>query len=96
MIHHSSCSRPGRAGCAAALAALVLAAALGVTPARAASGAPDEAGSGGDEGWKKVFSFAHCAVNVFRAVSPAEWTLAIIDCSRLFLEEPPLPGGSRP
>jgi len=25
-----------------------------------------------------------------------DWMVAFIDCSRLFLEEPPLPGGGQP
>ncbi len=45
-----------------------------------------------DEGWKKVLSYGRCALLVFRAVSPAQWTAAFVDCGRLFLDEPPLPG----
>jgi hypothetical protein len=78
------------------LAALALAALLTVPPARAA-GAPAEGGSDQPpEGWKKVLAFGHCAANVFRAVTPADWAIAVFDCTRLFLEEPPLPGGGQP
>lgn len=72
------------------LAALALAALLTVPPARAAG--DDQT----PDGWKKVLSFGHCAVNVFRAVTPADWAIAVFDCTRLFLEEPPLPGGGQP
>jgi hypothetical protein len=96
MTHRSIRGGPGFAGFPTVLAALVLAAALCVPPALAETGAPPEAGSGGDEGWKRVFSFAHCAANVFRAITPADWTLAVIDCTRLFLEERPFPGGGQP
>jgi hypothetical protein len=79
-------------GTAAALVTLSLTAALLVAPARAA-----EPGDDTSDGWKKVLSFAHCAVNVFRAVTPTDWTIAFLDCSRLFMEEPPLPGsGGQP
>ena len=82
---------PGFARYPAALAALALAASLCAPPARAAD--PE---SGTDEGWKKVLAFSRCAVHVFRAVTPVDWAVAFIDCGRLFLEEPALPGGGRP
>ena len=76
-------------GAPAALATLSLLAALLAVPARAADPGEDVTA----EGWKKVFSFAHCAVNVFRAVTPADWTVAFLDCGRLLAEEPTMPGG---
>ena len=82
---------PGVAGCRAALVVLALAAALNVAPARAS-----EEGDYTADGWKKVFSFARCSFHVFRAITPTDWMVAFIDCSRLFLEEPPLPGGGQP
>ncbi len=45
-----------------------------------------------DEGWKKVLSYGRCAFEVFKAANPVEWTAAFLDCTRLFLAEPPLPG----
>ena len=83
---------PGSAGCAAAIVLLALSALL-VTPARAADPALD-----GDtaDGWKKVLAFTPCAANVFRAVTPVGWLVAVTDCGRLFLEEPPWPGAGRP
>jgi len=76
-------------GASAALATPLLLAALLAAPARAADPGDDVTA----EGWKKVFAFAHCAVNVFRAVTPADWTVAFLDCGRLLAEEPALPGG---
>jgi len=80
--------RPGFAGYPASLVTLSLLAFLLAAPARAAD--PDDATA---DGWKKVLSFAHCAVNVFRAVTPMDWTVAFLDCGRLLAEEPALPGG---
>jgi len=88
MITRSIRGRPGFAGYPAALVTLSLLAALLAVPARAAD--PDDVTA---EGWKKVLSFAHCAINVFRAVTPADWTVAFIDCGRLLAEEPTMPGG---
>jgi len=73
----------------AALVTLSLLAALLAPPARAADPGDDVTA----EGWKKVFAFAHCAFNVFRAVTPGDWTVAFLDCGRLLAEEPALPGG---
>ena len=96
MITRFNRGGPRAARCTAALAALALAALLTVPSARAA-GEPAEGGSDQEaDGWKKVFSFGHCAANVFRAVTPADWAVAVFDCTRLFLEESPLPGGGRP
>jgi hypothetical protein len=88
MLSRSNRGRPGVAGYRAALVALALAASFHVAPARASAG--DDVSA---EGWKKVLSFARCAFHVFRAITPTDWMVASIDCSRLFLEEPPLPGG---
>ena len=75
----------------AALVALALAVSLCVAPARAAVGDDDTS-----DGWKKVLAFAHCALNVFRAVTPGDWMVAALDCGRLMMEEPTYPGGGQP
>ena len=77
-------------GVAAVLAILTLTASFLVAPARAAAG--DDA----DDGWKKVLSFARCAINVFRAITPTDWMIATIDCGRLMIDEPTYPGGGQP
>ena len=82
---------PGAAGYRAALVVIALAAALQVAPARA-SEADDQTA----DGWKKVLSFGRCSFHVLRAITPVDWMVALIDYSRLFLEEPPLPGGGQP
>ena len=82
---------PGVAGYRAALVMLALAAALQAAPARAS-----EADDHTADGWIKVVRFARCSFHVFRAITPTDWMVAVIDCGRLFLEEPPLPGGGQP
>jgi len=77
-------------GAPAALVTFTLALSLCVAPARAAGG--DDT----DEGWKKVLSFARCALNVFRAMTPTDWMVATLDCGRLMMEEPTYPGGGQP
>jgi hypothetical protein len=52
--------------------------------------APDETG----DGWRKVIAYGRCAFAVFTAVSPVQWTAAFLDCGKLFLDEPPLGGGT--
>jgi len=47
---------------------------------------PDETG----DGWRKVIAYGRCAFAVFSAVTPAQWTAAFFDCSRTFLDEPPI------
>lgn len=69
-------------------AALVLFALLAMSPAAGAAD-PDWPGET-DEGWRKVIAYARCALEVFGAVSPAQWTGAILDCGRQFLDEPPV------
>jgi hypothetical protein len=76
-----------------ALAALTLLAGLLVAPARADDAAADDDAA---NGWKKVVAYAHCAVNVFRAVTATDWVVAFLDCTRLYLEESPAPTGGRP
>ena len=83
-------STRGTRGAPSALALLTLLALLVVAPAaRAEADAPPDT----DTGWRKVLSYARCAFEVFRAVTPAEWSVAFFDCSRLYLSEPPLTGG---
>jgi len=74
----------------AAIVTLALVLSMCVQPARAAGG--DDT----DEGWKKVLSFARCALNVFRAMTPTDWMVATLDCGRLMMEEPTYPGGGQP
>jgi len=73
-------------------AVLAFLALLSTSPAaRAAeSDAPDDTG----DGWRKVLSYGRCAFGVFTAVSPVQWTSALLDCGKLFLDEPPIGGGA--
>ena len=80
-------------GAPGALAMLVLLTSLLVTPARAGD---QVQGDDTDDGWKKVLAYGRCALNVFRAVTPVDWTVAFLDCGRLYLEESPTPVGGRP
>ena len=82
---------PGFAGYRIPVVALSLVAALHASPARAS-----DTDSGTEDGWKKVLAFARCAAHVFRAVTPVDWTVAFLDCGRLFMEERPYPGGGQP
>ncbi len=70
---------------------LALAALLVFAPAALATDpdAPDETG----DGWRKMIHYSRCALMVFGAVTPTQWAGAFLDCARLFLSEPPLPGG---
>jgi hypothetical protein len=70
---------------------LVLAAFLAFAPCALASD-PDWP-SDTDDGWRKVLAYGRCALQVFGAVTPPQWGAAFLDCARLFLAEPPLPGG---
>ncbi len=81
-------TRKGR-GVYVLLAAAVLA--LAAPSARAADpDAPTDTAAG----WKKVVAYAGCAFGVFRAITPVDWTAAMLTCTKLFLDEPPLtPGG---
>jgi hypothetical protein len=78
-------------GAPAAIVTLSLAAALLVPAGQAFADSGVE--DGAEDGWKKVLQFARCAVHVFRAVTPADWSIAFLDCGRLMMEEPTLPGG---
>ena len=72
-------------------ALLALAMLLTLAPAARAT---DDAGSGGvDEGWKKVIAYARCAFEMFIAATPIQWTAAILDCSKQYLDEPRLRSG---
>lgn len=79
-------------GVPAAIVTLSLAAALLIPAGQAVAGSGEE--DGVEYGWKKVLQFARCAVHVFRAVTPADWSVAFLDCGRLMMEEPTLPGGT--
>jgi hypothetical protein len=39
------------------------------------------------EGWRKVFAYARCAFEVWKAVTPTDWGTAFFDCGRTFLDE---------
>lgn len=45
-----------------------------------------------DDGWRKVIAYSRCAVQVFFASTPVQWSAAFFDCARTFLAEPPLGG----
>lgn len=77
-------------GAPGALAMLTLLLLIAAPAARAAD--PDVPGDGAD-GWKKVVAYTRCAFLVFVATAPTDWAVAITDCTRLYLEEPPVPGG---
>ena len=78
-------------GAPGALAMLTLLLLLVVAPATRAAD-PDAPGDGAD-GWRKLVAYGRCAFLVFIATTPTDWAIAIGDCTRLFLEEPPTPGG---
>ena len=71
---------------------LLMAAMLAIVPP-SAHAADSASGGNTAEGWKKVVAYAGCAFSVFRAVTPADWAVAIMDCSKLFLDEPASPNG---
>jgi hypothetical protein len=73
----------------AVLAFLTLLSATAVAHA-GESDAPDDTGNG----WRKVISYGRCAFGVFSAVSPVQWTAALLDCGNLFLDEPSIGGGT--
>jgi len=80
-------------GAPGALAMLTLLAYLVAAPAHA--GVASASGDG-DEGYKKVIAYGHCAVTVFLAVTPYQWVVSLLDCARQFMDEPPIPwGGGR-
>ena len=78
-------------GAPGVLAMLMLLALFVVAPA--ARAADPDASTDTANGWKKVLAYARCAFVVFIAVTPAEIGAAMFDCTRLYLSEPPLPGG---
>ena len=78
-------------GAPGALAMLTLLLLLVVAPAARAAdpdAPPDTA-----DGWRKVIAYARCAFLVFAAATPTDWAAAISDCTRLYVEESPAPGG---
>lgn len=88
---HILASRMRTALVALALATFVLA------PSAARAADPDVPSETAD-GWRKVLSYSRCAFQVFRALTPTDWTSALLDCGRTFLEESPAPpadGGAR-
>jgi len=80
-------------GAPGALAMLTLLLLLVAVPA--ARAADPDAPSDGADGWKKVVAYARCAFLVFAAATPTDWAVAITDCTHLYLEEPPAPGGGK-
>lgn len=88
---HILASRMRTALVALAFATVVLA------PSAARAADPDVPSETAD-GWRKVLSYSRCAFQVFRALTPTDWTSALLDCGRTFLEESPAPpadGGAR-
>ena len=71
-----------RASRAAALVAMLLVMSF-VPAARAAEGTGEPTA----EGWRKVFAYARCAFEVWKAVTPSDWGAAFFDCGRTFLDE---------
>lgn len=68
-----------------------------LAPSAARAADPDVPSETAD-GWRKVLSYSRCAFQVFRALTPTDWTSALLDCGRTFLEESPAPpadGGAR-
>jgi hypothetical protein len=64
---------------------LALLACLTLAPAaRAYEGDADTT----EDGWKKVFAYARCAFEIWKAVTPAEWGAAFFDCGRTIMDEP--------
>ncbi len=78
-------------GAPGALAMFTLLLLLVAVPA--ARAADPDTPSDGTDGWKKVIAYARCAFLTFAAVTPTDWVIAISDCTRLYLEESPAPGG---
>jgi hypothetical protein len=74
-------------------ALLTLLAFLTLAP-RSLAADPDWPGETGD-GWRKMLAYGRCALGVFAAVTPPQWGAALVDCTRLFLSEPPLNEGGR-
>lgn len=88
---HILASRMRTALVALAFATVVLA------PSAARAADPDVPSETAD-GWRKVLSYSRCAFQVFRALTPTDWTSALLDCGRTFLAESPAPadeGGAR-
>jgi len=52
---------------------------------------PDGLDDTGD-GWRKVIAYARCALNIAVAVTPPQWAAALLDCGRLYVNEPPMGG----
>ena len=80
-------------GASGALAMLTLLLLLAAAPA--ARAADPDAPPNPAEGWKKVVSYGRCALLVFMAATPTDWTLAFADCARLYAEEPLTSNGGR-
>ena len=70
--------------------ALVLAAMLTLSAPVAHAADPDVP-TDSIAGWQKMYAYARCAFEVFRAVSPIDWAAAMFDCTGMFLAEPPSP-----
>lgn len=64
---------------------------LVVAPAARAAD-PDAPGDTAD-GWRKVLAYARCALLVFFAGTPIEWSAAFADCSHTYTAEAAGPGG---
>jgi len=80
-----------RARAAPALFLLMLIA-LALAPSAARAGDPDWPDDA-EAGWRKMIAYGRCALQVFVAVTPAQWSAAFMDCGRLYLDEPPAATG---
>jgi len=74
------------------VSALFLLTFLALAPPAARAGDPDWPDDA-EAGWRKVIAYGRCALQVFVAVTPAQWSAAFMDCGRLYLDEPPAPMG---
>lgn len=61
-----------------------------LAPSAARAADPDVPSETAD-GWRKVLAYSRCAFQVFRALTPTDWTSALLDCGRTFLAESPAP-----
>jgi len=77
---------------ARAVSALFLLSCIALAPPTARAGDPDWPDDA-DAGWRKVIAYGRCALQVFIAVTPAQWSAAFMDCGRLYLDEPSAPMG---
>lgn len=69
-------------------AQVALAALLTLTPTAVAFA--DESTDGTEESWKKVLAYASCSIGIFIAVTPLQWGAALVNCAKMYVDEPRL------